>query len=306
MASPFARIWAIDRYGGIAIAALLLCVVLFGTPAAGQANTNAVDRAPEETVAEPTPQPTESPERKILQPIESLAPPEIKALFENSDRGTELAVIHLDGRSLFQVAAPAGQTAWTAIGRADEIEARLSTLAQSVADLDNLNTLQVTFQIDEESNQPVIYVNDQWLMTVTELDARLNGINSLTLRATQIAQIVKRALVQYHQERQPAFLWQQARWSAVTLVLTLLSSFGLNHVGHGFRRRRHRLRDEADAVVAPVMSPDAMTTMRTTLLTRRRINNLKTLEYLLQVGQVCLWCGSLLLICGFFPAGCNP
>ena len=168
-------------------------------------------------------------------------------------------------------------------------------------------TLTVDYEIDTESNQPVIYVNGQMLMTVTYLDARINGANSLTLRARQIVDDVETALVRYYEERQPAFLWQQVRWTLATLLITLLSSFAISHFSHQLAARRRQLKEGQPSPSSlagestPLGGAVNATQMQTTLWTKQQINSLGMIREGLQVLQVVLWAGSGLLIIGFFP-----
>ncbi len=87
--------------------------------------------------------------------------------------------VTLDGRRLFVIAVPAvkeqnkqqgGSTALQS--RIQQIETNLRRIANSEFDPAKL---QVTSTIDANSNLPVISVNNQYLMTVTTLDAQLQG-----------------------------------------------------------------------------------------------------------------------------------
>jgi len=145
------------------------------------------------------------------------------------------------------------------------------------------------------------------LMTVTYLDARINAVNSLTLRARQIADDVETALLRYYQERQPAFLWEQVRWMLLTLLITLGGSFAIHRFSHNLSDRRRQLQQQhtpsSASAVDPVqpLGPPTINRLHTTLLTRQRINSLGIARQVLQLLQVILWTGSGLLILGFFP-----
>jgi small conductance mechanosensitive channel len=207
---------------------------------------------------------------------------------------------------LFEVAAPVDQGALSAKERALEIEQRLENIAQQFIGSDAAEEIQVTSQIDEESNQPVIYVNGEQLMTVTYLDARLNGANSLTLRATQIAAEVERALRRFSDEREPNYLWSQVRWAVATLFLTLLGHFAIAHFYHGLDQRRRLLKQsqqspDTGANDDPLPPANFTNSIRITLLTRQKLNSLAVLKQFLRLLQIILWVASGVLILGFFP-----
>jgi len=251
-----------------------------------------------------TPKPEKNP---MLGPIEELAPPEVRALFESDGIDAEVAPIYLDGRVLFEVAAPAdGSSSWTAADRANQIENRLQDIARDVLALDSIDDLEVNFQIDQESNQPVIYVNGQILMTVTYLDATQSVSNSLTLRAAEITQKVREALISYYRERQPDFLWRQVQWAAAAILVTLLSNFALVHFVRSLEGRvralkEEQMRAETTPNLAQTADQNTVDMMRTTLMIRQKIKGIRVLEQVLQVLQVALWAGSILIILGFFP-----
>ncbi|HEY9887213.1 MAG TPA: hypothetical protein V6D02_02365, partial [Candidatus Obscuribacterales bacterium] len=181
------RRWA--RWGrsllGVGAIALLWGAILSGS---------ALPQTPEGAGAAPAPSPAAPsllPDNPVTRPLQNLTPPNVTDLFQNASGPTaDLASIYLDGRALYEVAAPTGGSALTAAQRAQEIEERLRRIAKPLAQPNGLTNLRVASAIDAESNQPIITVNDEILMTVTYLDARLNGSNSLTLRATEIVEEV--------------------------------------------------------------------------------------------------------------------
>lgn len=285
---------------GLAIATLCSCAIATGV----WAQVPETDSSQTETDAVPAPLSDES---FLPNPLPSWPPPEVGAIFASNDE-LNRANVHLDGRVLFEVAAPAGDSdSLSAKARATEIESKLKQIAADFADTGNLDTLRVTFEIDEESNQPIIYVNGQMLMTVTYLDARLGASPTLNLRARQLAEDVKLAFTNYYQERQPEFLWQQVRWALATLLITLLASFAISHFAHNLQARRRQL--QAGQQPTPVAGDDptlppavpGVNRIRTALLTKQQINSLSILRQGLQVVQIALWTGSGLLILGFFP-----
>ncbi|MEM6835953.1 MAG: mechanosensitive ion channel family protein [Cyanobacteria bacterium P01_C01_bin.120] len=279
--------------------AIVLCCCAIAT--GGGAQTPDTADVPANSEAAPV----ESPENLITHPLQNWTPPAVGQIFE-ADDDIDRAAVDLDGRVLFDVASPVDDaSALSAPARARKIEVKLRQIAEAWRTTGNLDTLTVAHENDPESNQPIIYVNDQMLMTVTYLDARAGATNSLDLRARQIVDDVKTALVQYYRERQPDFLWQQVRWTLATLLITLLSSFAISHFAQKLRARRRRLQHEQlppgsiDSVQPSQLS--SVNRIRSTLLTKQQINGLAIARQMLQVLQVVLWAGSSLLILGFFP-----
>jgi small-conductance mechanosensitive channel len=271
--------------------------------------------APPETAAEPPPAATDPllvppSENPVMNPLQTWTPHQIRGWFNDSQVDqSDIASIHLDGRTLFQVAAPIDdEETLSALERATAIENELEQIAAAFLRADNPDALTVSYEIDQESNQPVIFVNEQMLMTVTYLDARLNGANSLTLRARQIMDDVEEALTRYFQERQPEFLWRQVRWALATLLLTLLASFAISHFARQVNGRRRALKQGAasqgrspDAEAISLVTSGNVNHMRTTLLTKQQINSLGIVREALQISQVFLWITSGLVVLGFFP-----
>lgn len=255
------------------------------------------------------PQPAEETSERTLQnPLQQLAPPEVRAFFDNGG-SVETAPVYLDGRSLFSVAAPTEGSGLTAARRADEIELRLAQFARELTTGDRLSTLAVTYTLDEESNQPVISVNGEALMTVTFLDGELSGIGNLSLRAEQIVRDLQRGLRRYYQERQPDFVWEQLRWAGGLMLGTLLGSFTLAHYQESLRKKcQPTVRPQVPVAPAPpALAAEAaaaeatMQGLHTQLKAQQRVKQLRGLRQILRFSQVLLWCGSAFWGLGLLP-----
>lgn len=302
--TSYRKLWSrYSQYFCLGLAIALLGGAIAISPVWAQA-----DEAPTLSAPPRLPQSPEDllPDHQVTHPLRNLAPPVVRNIFGDQDVDAEIASVYLDGRALFEVAAPADEGALTATERAQEIEQRLQNIAAELFAAGVADNLTVTSEIDEESNQPVIYVNGEQLMTVTYLDARLNGSNSLTLRAAQIVQAIEDALYRYIQERQPNYLWQQVRWTLATLLITLLGSFAIAHFYHNLDRRRKRLRQSqpphiSDPESGMVPPQNAAHHIRTTLLNQQKINSLTVLRQFLRLLQILLWLTSGVLILGYFP-----
>lgn len=155
----------------------------------------------------------------------------------------ETGEVRLDGRILFAVAGirPADLDAdFPLQQRIEFIEDRLLQLAHSDF---SPSLLRVESQMDPGTNQPVITVNGQYLLTITFLDAQLQGLDP-DIWAEHVSQITREALLLFRQERQPEFLWRRGGISLSLLLGTWLLSAGLERWRRQLIHRRDRVRSE--------------------------------------------------------------
>jgi moderate conductance mechanosensitive channel len=229
-----------------------------------------------------------------------------------SNDASQLATerVMLDGRKLFSIAAPAiedgsqEQQRVTPIKeRAEGIETVLNRTVQS--DFDP-KELEVVAETDASSSLPVITVNDQYLMTVTTLDAQLQGRDPAR-QAEELTRTIRSALIRARRERQPDFLSKQSLLAAQIIAGVLLVSWGMGRVQDRLRRRYERLKERTPETV-PVKpnSPEeadvataAMVQQRMTHLRQRNLHDAQ--RRLLQLAQVVLWGGGVFAILGLFP-----
>jgi small-conductance mechanosensitive channel len=233
-----------------------------------------------------------------LSDLETLAPPEVQDFFSNGPHDLAKAPVYLDGRVVFQVAAPLQAaerpTGLTAPERAQEIQRRLRRIAQLQQPPSDL---QITRDIDDQSNQPIIAVNGEVLMTVTSLDAQLAGTGSLTFRALEISQEVRRGLEQAYQERQPAFLWRQTRWAGGALLGAVLANFAIAQAQQSLRNHRRRQLESRQQI--PAGEPS--TALRTTLINRHADRVYRLQRQSLRLIQGGLWLGGGFYLIGLYP-----
>lgn len=140
--------------------------------------------------------------------------------------------VRLDGQELFQISAPRvsnDDNGNPAINRRiRKIENRLLFIVNSQFDW---NSLQVFYQI--KNNLPVIYAS--WkgrerpyeLMTVTSLDAEIDGVDSES-HAMELIPIIKEGILQAKSERQPDFLNQKfaiafSLFLGISMAIALIS-----------------------------------------------------------------------------------
>lgn len=187
--------------------------------------------------------------------------------------------------------------------RLQGIESNLDRLVNG-----NLNpaTLKVSAAIDTKSNLPVISVNGKYFMTVTTLDAQLQGEDPATYAKT-LSQTIQRALIRAKQERQPKFLMRQIVVAGGILLVMNLSSWGLRSFQRRLKTQQERIQAEMplDPIVAPKKAVSLIFSTRLTLqrlFAKRQQRTFKELQrHLLQLLQIGIWSGSGIIILGLFP-----
>ena len=222
--------------------------------------------------------------------------------------GIDAAPIYLDGRTLFQVSAPAVTGQRPAEDRAQQIQQRLNEITRKI-DVPP----KVDVSIDQPSNLPIIEVDDQMLMTATNLDAQLGGYASPNLLALTLADRLRGAFDRYFQERSPTFLRHQAKVAIGIIVCTIMLQLAAMRLALRLKRRKIRLMN-AKTRLGSQRSPRPIVAMPATLdfssvyeqfkarldnHQKRRLNEME--RSLLLIFQTALWIGGLLWILHLFP-----
>lgn len=213
--------------------------------------------------------------------------------------------VNLDGYKLFTIATPAvnKQQQKTNLSpireRVQGIESVLQRIAESRFDP---KTLQVTAAIDPTSNLPVVTIDGQYLMTVTTLDAQIQG-HDPERWANEVTRIVKTALLRARQERQPEFLTRQAWVAGLILLVMTVGSRGLARLQRSVRRRQQVLETEPPAAVEMPISVEspAIATVHDEMNRRRQRNLADIYRRLLQLQQLVIWGIGWFFMLGLFP-----
>lgn len=297
------------RWLGIAISTAILCSNLFWISAAiGQ-------------IPGLNPQPAS---KSQSNPSASSSPPPwVEKFTQNlsSDPNYIAQSIYLDGRRIFGVAVPESNPQKTSSGestestsisnRAQIIQSRLQKIAQDNLDT---NTLEVEYQIDPDSQLPLIYVNDNYLMTVTSNDAVMRG-DDLETTAQELAQIIKDALLVYNRERQPEYLKRQGLIAGGIvlgiIVLTLGILYRKRHLQALYHKTLAQLESSPSSPTNPYEqnldqipdSPDQATVLaQQQLAKRKKIKVWQELrQRLLTFGLIGIWVGGLAIGLRLFP-----
>jgi moderate conductance mechanosensitive channel len=224
-------------------------------------------------------------------------------LSNNRDEAVETGTVNLDGNRLFTIATPA-----TADGDNNPISQRVETIENRLEQItsSDLDQLEVTTQIDESSGLPIIFVNDRYLMTITTLDAQMQGSDPQRL-ADEYASIVEEALVKAKRERQPKFLVRQGIIAGGIVVGAIAVSGVFANWQRRYQNQKHRLETETPENLIDSSEPSDRANLDTELivqqqLIKQRQRNASDLKRrLLHLGQVAVWGGSIFIILGLFP-----
>jgi len=228
--------------------------------------------------------------------------------FKGKDIDIETATLRLDGRRLFLI---------TAAPMSDELPSQLSPVQQRVREIERRlaqfvdkpfdpDTLDVTYRID--NGLPVIYANDQELLTVTTRDAAIYGVDVET-RAEAVATQLKAALIRAQAERQPDFLKRQAIAAVIITLSLVVISFLVDYLQRYLQARRQALAAQARTDLAESLSTEDLEQLPEIAVTsalkqspkhtRQQLNVLQ--QEILQLWQVAIWLVGAVIILGLFP-----
>lgn len=209
-------------------------------------------------------------------------------LQESSDNQVTSGCIRLDGRCLFEVAAPKSELQ----DRINDIEQRLNDISEIYFKND---TAQLKVRQKQQGNLPNIYVSvgdrQVRLMSVTDRDAILTGA-TIEARAEDLVTELQQDLERAKQERQPEVLARRGGIAAGTGVIMLIASFAI----YQWQGRSKRLKQE----IAPTDSSPTQP-IKTQLKRQQKWHLTEVKHRLLQVAQLGIWAGGTLFILGLFP-----
>ena len=246
-------------------------------------------------------------------------------LFNNSSssQGNIIyAPVTLDGQQLFHIAAREGKITNPNQDSTSPLQIRVNMYEENISQIlsngFNARTLRVTVTRDEE--RVLISVGDrrnqqnaQPLMTVTELDAQIHGVPVRSL-AQRFAQIIRLALIQAQQERQPEFLQRQASVSVgiflgIIIFTWVTSAWYKSLIKKLQRLQEEKPQEEIESAITTKQSAQneeektaqMMMYCEQKLAWQRKvnINNLK--RWLLVIVVFTIWVLGLAQIAGLFP-----
>jgi moderate conductance mechanosensitive channel len=205
--------------------------------------------------------------------------------------------IYLDGRRLFQIAASRANFP----ERSEDIQKKLQTISQNYFQSPAKTAVKV--EVRKVNELPVIYVNGQYLMTITSEDAGLRQVDMST-SANQVAESLQEDLQQAKQERQTQFLIAQGKIAAGITLAMIIISCGV----YSWQRRSKK------DLVYPIASqpprwplnfptsPAATAQPITTQLNQQQHRHIQEVKRrLFQLTQAGIWAGGSFFILGLFP-----
>lgn len=204
--------------------------------------------------------------------------------------------ITLDGRRLFQIAASSQEDLSK---RVDDIQPRLQKISQEYFQSDSTELqVKVQRQFVTSSNDPKltvsypdIIVNNQRLLTVTDLDAQAQGENDPQDLARRFRQSLEQDLLRAKQERQASFLLRQGVVAAGVFLGMIICNWSIRRI------LRRLLRSHIVSTAT-----DSPTDTVTTQLTQQKQRNLQeVIHRSFQLAQILIWGSGILIILGLFP-----
>jgi small conductance mechanosensitive channel len=226
----------------------------------------------------------------------------LESLEVNTAKNRDTRAVTLDGRVLFKVSALAQGENSEPISlnqRVAEIENKLQTIADKVIDPTKLN-LEV--RIEPQSGQTVIYVNQEYLLTVTTLDAESQGL-TVADWAEQVRTIVQTALTNHYLERRFEARLRQGILAGALLLLAIALSSLIERYWHKWKIYRQSLeqtvaelnRQEQESEVID----SSFYSQKSTL--QRRLRQWTDRQRLLRLGHIFLWVSTIVVGLGIFP-----
>lgn len=217
----------------------------------------------------------------------------------------QLRSVVLDGRKLFPVASLAqGDTIDTlSLGqRVQEIERKIQQVASQGIDP---NHLVLEVRIDEATKYPLIYANNQYIMTVTPLDAQAQGLSVLEW-AEQVRGILQESLIQYHAERQLEATLSQAVWAGILLLLAIAGNWLIERNLGKLKLQRSLCEQElANLQSLEAETEDTSGGVQEIIQQKESLHSavrgLADKQQLLRLGQWVLWGSVLTIGLGIFP-----
>lgn len=192
--------------------------------------------------------------------------------------------IYLDGRQLFQIAA----TRTNFPERAKDIQRNLNQIGENYL---RSPTQKVNVEIRKLNGLPVIYVNNQYLMTITAEDAQLRKEDPF-VSANQLSDKLQDSLQQARQERQTRYLVNQGKIAAGIGVVMILTSCGVLILQRRTRRNSVQPIPETPETAEPL----------TTQLNEQQHRHLQEVKKrLFQLTQAGIWGTGSFIILGLFP-----
>jgi moderate conductance mechanosensitive channel len=207
------------------------------------------------------------------------------------------AVVTLDGYKLFVLASPSTNQKFPLEQRVQGIEDELNRMANGSFDA---ASLQVKANIDEQSGQPVITIGDRYLMTVTTMDAQLQGRDPQGW-ANQIILILRDALTRAKQERQPQSLINQGLIAGGIIVVMFIALRLITYWQGRLKVQKDTIEANIEHEAPPYLESTAVIDLQQQLAQQQKANLSDLQRRALELGYVGILGGGIFIILGLFP-----
>jgi moderate conductance mechanosensitive channel len=211
-----------------------------------------------------------------------LRPP--NTVTNNTDNSTVSGWIYVDGHQVFQI----GTTRSNFPERSRSVQQALNQIQQNFLNSDDFIPNVAT---EIRNGLPVIYVDGQYLMTVTEEDARLRR-QEASVAADQITEQLKLALQRSRRERTTDNLINQAQAAGGVALLVMVLSGGVYYFQLRFRKHSQH----------PILPIADNAQQLTSQLNQQQDQNIQEVKKrLFQLTQTGIWGSGIVFILGLFP-----
>ncbi|MEM9927130.1 MAG: mechanosensitive ion channel family protein [Cyanobacteria bacterium P01_D01_bin.50] len=203
----------------------------------------------------------------------------------NSENRIVTGWVYLDGRRLFSIAAPRAS-----------LKERLQNIHDNL-DVISKNYFQesqeeLDIEVRTVNGSPVIYINERYLLTVTQEDAKLRGVNAKFLAENLKLDLIE-SFGQAKRERSKEFIIEQAKTAAIVLAIAIVMSGGVSYYLRSSQKDSNEITlTEAQKAYRPIT---------TQLDTQQRQHIKEVKRRLLQLAQVGIWGGGTLIVLSLFP-----
>jgi moderate conductance mechanosensitive channel len=202
----------------------------------------------------------------------------------NTDNTTVSGWIYVDGHQVFQIAATRSSMA----ARSRSVQQALNQIHETFLRSDDFTP---DIQPRMRDGLQVIYVNNQYLMTVTSEDARLRR-DEASVVAVQITEELKRAFQRSRRERTTESLIDQAKLAGRVALLVMVLSGGVYYFQRRFRKHSQH----------PILPIADNAQQLTSQLNQQQDKNLQEVKTrLFQLTQTGIWGSGIVFILGLFP-----
>ncbi|MDF5729313.1 MAG: mechanosensitive ion channel family protein [Rhizonema sp. PD38] len=216
--------------------------------------------------------------------LPNLQLPNTSSSNDSDNRTISAAWVYLDGRRVFQITG----TKANLTERWEHVQVTLDQISQDYLDS---NAKEVKVQTRTSNELPVIYVNNQYLMTVNADDAKLRHVDT-SVAAKQITEALQEDLKRTRQERQTSSLIYHGKIAGGTLLLMIVLSWGFYELQQRSKWDSRQLMQRNSATDQPL----------TTKLRKQQADHLQEAKRrLFQLGQTAIWGGGTYTILGLFP-----